>query len=130
VKGIAQQDECAPLLAVNLAGRVVAVAPDDELFQHEEGDDAGQHRAGNRQGRIVLQGLWQHAQEGCSQQGAGGVGQQARQQARAHRIGEGQQKGRARHGPDTAQKTEDEGPQHAGSRPFNQVYGRRKRTSW
>lgn len=47
VKGVAQQNQRPTFMAVDDTVFIVAMAPDDQLLQHEKGYDAGECRTGD-----------------------------------------------------------------------------------
>ncbi len=75
VKAIPDQDErCGA--GVHCAVVRVAVAPEHDLLEHEEEDEAGQHGRGHGIDRRLRERRRDHAEEGGGEQGPGRIAQQ------------------------------------------------------
>ena len=85
-------------VAVHLALVGVAVAPEHQLLEHEEEQDAGEQRLEDPRRRQQAERLGQQREQRDAEQRADGVAHQPRHQARADRVGEEQQRRRRRAG--------------------------------
>ena len=77
------------LCLVRLAMIVVTMAPENQLFQDEENQNAGQHGSRHAVRLTMLQGMGQDFQERGAQQGANGIGNQHADAMRAQRCAHG-----------------------------------------
>ena len=97
VKGVANQDQQPRaavvmrrrLRLVRLAMIVVTMAPENQLFQDEENQDAGQHGSRHAVRLAMFKGVRQDFQKRGAEQGANGIGDQHADAMRAQRNAHG-----------------------------------------